>query len=76
MLEVRSKTHGPFASTAAIAQSLKAILREGPNWHRLRPVQREALEMIATKVARILSGDASFADHLADIAGYAKLGEG
>ena len=34
----------------------------------------EALEMIAHKIARILSGDADYADNWVDIAGYAQLG--
>jgi hypothetical protein len=40
----------------------------------LIPVHREALDMIALKLSRILSGQANFKDHWDDIAGYAKLG--
>lgn len=39
----------------------------------LDPDQREALEMIAHKIARILNGDPNYADSWVDIAGYAKL---
>ena len=35
--------------------------------------QREALEMIAHKIARILNGDPNYADNWIDIAGYATL---
>jgi hypothetical protein len=35
--------------------------------------QREALEMIAHKIARIINGDPNYADSWVDIAGYAKL---
>ena len=35
--------------------------------------QREALQMIASKLARIASGDANHQDSWIDIAGYAKL---
>jgi hypothetical protein len=35
--------------------------------------QREALDYIAGKLARILSGQPGYADHWDDIAGYAKL---
>ena len=38
------------------------------------PVHREALDMIASKIARILSGDATHVDHWVDIGGYAELG--
>lgn len=34
----------------------------------------EALEMICTKIARILAGNARESDHWSDIAGYAELG--
>jgi hypothetical protein len=37
--------------------------------------QREALEMIAHKISRILAGDPHFADHWTDISGYARLVE-
>jgi hypothetical protein len=37
------------------------------------PEQQEALDGIATKVARILSGNPNCADHFADIAGYIAL---
>jgi hypothetical protein len=37
------------------------------------PIQVEALEMIAHKIGRILSGDPNHQDHWDDIAGYAKL---
>ena len=39
----------------------------------LSPDQREALEMIAHKIARILNGDPDYADSWHDIAGYAQL---
>ncbi len=47
--------------------------REG--WIRLSFSQREALEMIAHKIGRILNGDPDYADSWHDIAGYAKLVE-
>jgi len=34
-------------------------------------VQREALEMICTKISRIIVGDCSHVDHWNDLAGYA-----
>jgi hypothetical protein len=35
--------------------------------------QREALEMIAHKIARILNGDPNYSDNWIDVAGYATL---
>jgi hypothetical protein len=73
LLVEREKTHGSFALTAIIAQDLKSILGTG-RWGELPKAQREALEMICTKIARIISGGGKHKDHFDDIAGYAKLG--
>ena len=42
---------------------------------RLNNIQRQALTVIADKIARILSGDPNYADNWHDIQGYAKLVE-
>jgi Domain of unknown function (DUF6378) len=73
LLTGRDGTHGSFATTATMAQGLKAVLHGGRNWPMLTATQREALEAIAVKIARILSGNPEHQDHWADIAGYAKL---
>ena len=69
----RQKTHGDFYRVAGTAQELKDVMRRGKNWKTLDDTQREALEMIASKVGRILSGNAHEVDHWRDIAGYAAL---
>jgi hypothetical protein len=74
LLADRALTHGPFASVSACAQQTKSIWRSQPNWSKLSDAQREALEAIAGKVARILNGDPSFDDHWIDGAGYFQLG--
>jgi len=75
LLQVRQTTHGPFCETARIAQATKEVWRTSPNWNNLSPVKREALEMRATKIARILCGDPSEPDHWADEEAYEKLGD-
>jgi len=74
LLSEREKTHGKYRDVAALSQALKDVMRSSKNWHRLTDGQREALEMDASKTARILSGDADFRDHWDDKAGYSKLG--
>jgi hypothetical protein len=55
-----------------IAQSLKTTMRASVNWPRLSPGEREALDMAAHKIARILSGsNPSDPEHWSDVAGYA-----
>jgi hypothetical protein len=48
-------------------------MRDTPNWKRLAPYQKEALEMKAHKIGRILNGDPDYSDSWIDIAGYAQL---
>lgn len=78
LLAERAKTHGSFANNALISQQLKAIFHNPSNvtsetdWE-LRPIHKEALDMIALKLSRILSGQANFKDHWRDLSGYSLL---
>lgn len=73
MLTERGKRYGKFADHAALAQSLKDVMRVTDGWDRLESDQREALEMVQHKVARILNGDPAYSDSWRDVAGYAQL---
>jgi hypothetical protein len=74
-LTERGKRYGTFTGHAEIAQQLKGVMRqyEASRGCDLDPDQREALEMIAHKIARIINGDPNYADSWHDIAGYAQL---
>jgi len=74
-LAERQKTHGSFRVHAAIAQSLKDCIREHPGWASLNTSQREALEMVCHKIARMLSGNPNEIDHWHDCIGYCRLVE-
>lgn len=73
VLEERGERYGKFEVHAAISQELKAVMYATPNWNGLTHPQREALEMIAHKIARVLNGDPTYVDSWTDIAGYAQL---
>lgn len=73
ILAERGQRYGDFDKHADITQSLKKAMASTPGWQRLAPDQREALEMNAHKIGRILNGDPNYADSWEDIAGYAKL---
>lgn len=75
ILEERQETHGDFADVAETSQDLKEYFHNKASWCDLTYVQREALDNIAQKAARIFAGDPNFADHWVDIQGYAKLAE-
>ncbi len=73
LLQERGTTHGKFEDNARVGQLLRDLFRNQDGWKTLTYVQREALDMLACKISRILSGQGGFADHWDDIAGYAKL---
>lgn len=73
LLAERGHTHGSFADNARYGQLLRALFRSSRNWTDMPDEHREALDHIAGKLSRILSGQSMFADHWADLAGYAEL---
>jgi hypothetical protein len=72
-LNEREKRYGQFRNNASISQILKDVMCNTDNWHTLMPTQKEALDMIAHKIARILNGDPDYIDSWHDIAGFATL---
>lgn len=73
ILQDRGEQYGSFYENGTVSQELKEIMRSTDNWAKLLPDQREALEMISHKAARILNGDPDHLDSWSDIAGYAQL---
>lgn len=84
-LAERGARYGDFSDHALIAQELQTVMHTAETrdttgarmigWHRLSAVQKQALTVIADKIARILSGDPNYTDNWHDIQGYAKLAE-
>lgn len=74
-LQQRGSRYGLFENQAEVSQDLKSTvnvhLRRRGKW--LQPFQKEALELICHKMARIINGDENYDDSWADIAGYATL---
>ncbi len=75
ILTQRGNRYGRFIDHSGVAQRLKTVMRNhmGVRWDVMADDQKEALEMIGHKLARILNGDPDYADSWVDIAGYAKL---
>lgn len=69
----RDKTHGKYERTADAAQHLKSVMHSKDGWSNLDPTQKEALDMFASKIGRILGGNPDFVDHWLDISGYSQL---
>lgn len=73
ILEQRGNRYGTFEGHAELSQALKNTMTMGRSYPQLKPFQRESLEMIQHKIARILNGDPDYDDSWVDIAGYAEL---
>lgn len=74
LIEERAKTHGSWFDQSLLQNLIKADMHSASRWHLLTASQKEALDMIAVKVSRIVCGNPSEPDHWDDIMGYAKLG--
>jgi hypothetical protein len=81
ILDERGARYGSFEDNARISQTLKSIVASEANMRMSRKqlplmyYQKEAIDMILHKIARIISGDPNYADNWDDIAGYAQLGK-
>ena len=75
ILDERATTYGSFEDVADVAQSMKQMLRMyiGERERLLYTDQVEALDMIFSKIARIVVGNPDYVDSWVDIAGYAQL---
>lgn len=71
-LSERQSNYGDFVDHARITQNIKFAMYDG-NWADLTSDKKEALEMIAHKIGRILNGNPEFKDSWHDIVGYATL---
>jgi hypothetical protein len=72
-LNDREAKYGDFGELSKAIQAYKSAIRHAPSWPKMTAVQREAAEMIATKLCRIVYGDPLHFDSWYDIAGYATL---
>jgi len=72
-LAERGERYGSFERHAHISQGLQDIMREQAGWGRMQADQRQALTVIADKIARMLNGDPAYRDNWHDLTGYAKL---
>jgi len=72
-LAQRGSVYGDFGSHAHITQNIKRAMVDSPRWDELSDDKKEALEMVAHKIGRILNGDPEYKDSWHDIIGYTKL---
>ena len=72
-LKERDSRYGNYIDQAALAQSIKRAMRNSARWCHLTSDKKDALEMIAVKISRILNGDPEDYDSWHDLIGYATL---
>lgn len=72
-LNERGSRYGTFQDNSVIYVRLMQTFAESPNWESSPPEVKHALGNIATKLARLLTGDVMYFDNWRDIAGYATL---
>ena len=75
ILEQREAQYGSFSFVARTAQEIKSciFLCVRSSRYDFMSDQVESLDMIASKISRILNGNPNHIDNWDDIAGYAKL---
>lgn len=73
VLEERGNRYGEFDQHAFITQQIKSAMKNSKHWKTMSADKREALEMIAHKIGRIVNGDPNYKDSWVDIEGYAHL---
>jgi hypothetical protein len=73
MLDARGSRYGAFVEHARITQAIKSAMQSGQSWKWLSLSQKEALEMVAHKIGRIVNGDPDYDDSWVDIVGYVQL---
>ena len=73
MLAGREARYGTFEGHARISQALKRAMHQAPRWASLADDQKESLEMVQHKIARILNGDPDYLDNWVDLVGYSQL---
>ena len=74
-LIARGARYGAFQEHARITQNVKRAMHDTDGWDALDDHHREALDMLAHKIGRILNGDPNYADSWHDISGYSRLVE-
>jgi hypothetical protein len=75
VLDARAEQYGSFMQSADTVVRIKSIMHNAVarNNVHLYPDQLQALDMIATKISRIVHGNPNHLDSWIDIAGYATL---
>ena len=73
LLKDRGSRYGDFGVQAQTARAIKGTFESASNWSYLPPYMQEGLDLVATKLSRMLCGDYMYLDNVVDIIGYMTL---
>jgi len=73
ILGSRKETYGDWKDQSHLTQIFKDAAKQNKGWKNMDESQMESLEMIFSKIARIINGDSNYKDSWTDIIGYATL---
>jgi len=73
ILEDREPKYGDYQANAHLIQQLKRQVRGMTGWGKMTPDKQQSIDMIFTKIGRIITGDSDLKDSWDDIIGYAEL---
>lgn len=69
----RKNNYGSFKVNAAISQKLKVAIQVTPKYKDLSTTQKEGLDMVCSKLSRLLTGDCNHRDSWIDMIGFLNL---
>lgn len=72
ILSERGAIYGDYSAVATTSQKLKQAIHAGSSWDLMTDRERESLDMICNKLARIANG-LPHRDSWVDLSGYAEL---
>lgn len=74
ILSQRGPIYGPFITNADVSQQLKEVFYASQNWNIMPPDAKEAFDIGALKMSRILTGtDVEYLDNWDDLSNYFRL---
>lgn len=73
ILQDRESNYGSYQANAQLIQQFKNHARGMTGWHKMSSDKQQSIDMIFTKIGRIITGDSTHQDSWDDIAGYAEL---
>ena len=73
ILKERGSVYGPFDELSEISQGIEHLIIGGSKRDKFTAVQREAIKMVSSKLARLACGDPNHLDSWLDASNYLKL---